>query len=42
MVTDQRAPLRPFAAYPSSDGAEEPDAHVVEPFGPGGRSGSGQ
>ena len=36
MVTDQRAPLRPFAAYPSSDGAEEPDVHVVEPFGPGG------
>ena len=36
MVTDQRAPLRPFAAYPSSDGAEEPDLHVVEPFGPGG------
>jgi uncharacterized membrane protein YjjP (DUF1212 family) len=36
VVTDQRAPLRPFAAYPSSDGAEEPDLHVVEPFGPGG------
>ncbi|MFI7495217.1 threonine/serine exporter family protein [Kocuria sp. M4R2S49] len=36
MVTDQRAPLRPFAAYPSSDGGEEPDVHVVEPFGPGG------
>ncbi|MFF0937320.1 threonine/serine exporter ThrE family protein [Kocuria sp. CPCC 205316] len=35
-MTDQRAPLRPFAAYPSSAGAEEPDVHVVEPFGPGG------
>ncbi|GEO95849.1 threonine/serine ThrE exporter family protein [Kocuria turfanensis] len=36
MVTDQRTPLRPSAAYPSSDGGEEPDAYVVEPFGPGG------
>ncbi|WP_370830348.1 threonine/serine ThrE exporter family protein [Kocuria sediminis] len=35
-MTDQRTPLRPFAAYPSSDGGEEPDAYVVEPFGPGG------
>lgn len=36
MVTDQRTPLRLFAAYPSSDGGEEPEAYVVEPFGPGG------
>ncbi|MFC4902058.1 threonine/serine exporter ThrE family protein [Kocuria oceani] len=35
-MTDQRTPLRPSAAYPSSDGGEEPDAYVVEPFGPGG------
>jgi uncharacterized membrane protein YjjP (DUF1212 family) len=36
LVLDQRTPLRPFAAYPSSDGGEEPEAYVVEPFGPGG------
>ncbi|MGX5358509.1 threonine/serine exporter family protein [Kocuria sp. KH4] len=36
MATDQRTALRPLAAYPSSDGGEEPDAYVVEPFGPGG------
>lgn len=35
MLTGQRPPLC-AAAYPSNDAAEEPDAYVVEPFGPGG------
>jgi uncharacterized membrane protein YjjP (DUF1212 family)/uncharacterized membrane protein YjjB (DUF3815 family) len=38
LVTDQRTPLRPFAAYPSSDAGEETDPAVAEPFGPGGTS----
>ncbi|WP_229741452.1 threonine/serine ThrE exporter family protein [Kocuria dechangensis] len=38
-MTDQRTPLRPFAAYPSSDAGPEPAPELVEPFGPGGDTG---
>ncbi|MFI7480908.1 threonine/serine exporter ThrE family protein [Kocuria sp. M1R5S2] len=36
MLTGQQPPLRPVATYPSSGAGEDPDAHVVEPFGPDG------